>query len=144
VKNEGESLLTVKAGELTDSGMIRRVDKENPDYILREAGAVLNWFDVTEQEGRFSLNDKISDIIKTEDGRRWVDGFLQRIKNKAEQGGNGSGGFEAALGDGGAMMDMMGGFTVLRLSSMLGMMGASFTKEELLDINRELNSVKRE
>ena len=41
------------------------------DYILREQGAVLNWFDITEVEGRFSLNDKLGDVFKTLRGKLW-------------------------------------------------------------------------
>ena len=42
----------------------------------------------------------------------------------------------------GGMMDMMGGFTVLRLTSMVGMVGVSFTKEDLLKMNAQLNKIK--
>jgi len=38
---------------------------------------------------------------------------------------------------------MMGGFTVLRLTSMVGMMGINFTKEQLLGINAQLNQIKK-
>ena len=41
------------------------------------------------------------------------------------------------------MMKMMGGFTVLRLTSMVGMMNISFTKEELLKMNRQLNRIRK-
>jgi len=41
------------------------------------------------------------------------------------------------------MMQMMGGFTVLRLTSMLGMMNIHMTKEELLDLNAQLNKIKK-
>ena len=50
-----------------------------------------------------------------------------------------AGGFE--LGDG--VMQMMGGFTVLRLSSMMGMMNISFTKEDLLKMNKQLNRIRK-
>jgi hypothetical protein len=40
------------------------------------------------------------------------------------------------------MMDMLGGFTFLRLAGMIGTMGINFTKEELLDINAKLNKIK--
>ena len=36
-----------------------------------------------------------------------------------------------------------GGFSVLRLSSMMGMMNISFTKEELLKMNKQLNRIKK-
>ena len=41
------------------------------------------------------------------------------------------------------MMQMMGGFTVLRLTGMLGMMNINLTKEQLLDLNEQLNKIKK-
>ena len=42
------------------------------------------------------------------------------------------------------MMTMMNGFTVLRLITMAGgMMNAKFTKEQLLDLNAQLNKIKK-
>ena len=38
---------------------------------------------------------------------------------------------------------MLGGFTVLRLTSMLGMVNVSFTKEELLKMNSQLNKIRK-
>jgi len=38
---------------------------------------------------------------------------------------------------------MMSGFTVLRLTSMMGMANVDFTKEELLAMNKELNKIKK-
>ena len=41
-------------------------------------------------------------------------------------------------------MQMMGGFTVLRLRNLLGTAGGgTFTKEELLDLNEQLNKIKK-
>ena len=42
-----------------------------------------------------------------------------------------------------SMMQMMGGFTFIRLAGMVGAMGINFTKEQLLDINKKLNKIKR-
>ena len=38
---------------------------------------------------------------------------------------------------------MMGGFTVLRLTSMMGMANVNFTKEDLLKMNRQLNKIRK-
>jgi hypothetical protein len=63
---------------------------------------------------------------------------------KADKGGEKkSGGFDVDLKADGGLMEMMGGFTVLRLSSMMGMMNISFTKEELLKMNKQLNKIKK-
>jgi hypothetical protein len=41
------------------------------------------------------------------------------------------------------MMQMMGGFTLLRLTGLMGMTGVTFTKEDLLKINKKLNKIKK-
>ena len=42
------------------------------------------------------------------------------------------------------MMSMMGGFTVLRLFTLMGgMMDMNFTKEQLLELNAKLNKIKK-
>ena len=149
VKNVGESTIVAKAGEFTDEGKIRKVAERNMDYVLKEVGAVLNWFDVTEVEGRYSLNDKISDIMKSKRGQLWFMGVGLKIKKKMDAGKKApkdekkSGGFEVDLKADGGLMQMMGGFTVLRLTSMMGMMNVSFTKEELLKMNKKLNRIKK-
>ena len=150
VKNEGESRIVAKAGDLTDEGIIRKVDEMNMDYVLREVGAVLNWFDVVEVEGRFSLNDKISDIMSTARGKFWfirlglkLKRMMDKNKKASAKGEKKSGGFEVSLKPDSGLMQMMGSFTVLRLSSMMGMMNISFTKEELLKLNRQLNRIKK-
>ena len=57
--------------------------------------------------------------------------------NKGDKGG----GFDINLKSGG-VMDMIGSFTILRITSMMGMMNISFTKEELLAMNKKLNKIK--
>ena len=149
VPNVGESTIVAKAGDLTDEGKIRKVAERNMDYVLREVGAVLNWFDVVEVPGRFSLNDKISDIVSTLRGKLWLLSMGLTIKKKMDAGkkkkgdGKKSGGFDVDLKAGSGIMQMLGGFTVLRLSSMMGMMNISFTKEELLRMNRKLNRIRK-
>ena len=151
VKNAGESKIVAKAGDLTDEGTIRKVDTMNMDYVLVEKAAVLNWFDITAPEGRFSLNDKISDIIETKRGKLWLVGMGLKLKKKMsankkqKDGEKKSGGFDVDLSGGAesGIMQMLGGFSVLRLSSMMGMMNVSFTKEELLKMNKKLNKIKK-
>ena len=42
-----------------------------------------------------------------------------------------------------SVMNMIGGFTVLRFTGMLGMRNVTFTKEELLKMNAQLNKIKK-
>ena len=147
VANVGESTIVAKAGEFTDEGKIRKVAEMNMDYVLVEKGAVLNWFDIDAPEGYFSLNDKMSDIMDTLAGKLWFASVgLQMKKKMNENKGEGekSGGFDIDLSSADSgLMQMMGGFTVLRLTSMLGMANISFTKEELLKMNKQLNKIKK-
>ncbi|MBQ8719851.1 MAG: glycoside hydrolase family 2 protein [Clostridia bacterium] len=141
VKNVGESTIVAVAGEHRDEGKIRKVSEPNQDYILKEVGAVLNWFDVTVIEGRYSLNDKMSDILKSWRGKLWFAKLGMKIK-KSLSGGSGSGmaaGFEINE----EMMQMMGGFTVLRLTSLMGAANLHFTKEDLLKMNKQLNKIRK-
>ena len=146
----GESEIVARAGDLSDKGIIRKVAERNMDYVLREVGAVLNWFDVTEIEGRYSLNDKISDIMESPRGKLWFIGMGLKLKRKMDankkekaKGEKKSGGFEVDLKADGGIMQMLGGFSVLRLTSMMGMMNISFTKEELLKMNKKLNRIRK-
>ena len=150
VPNVGESTIVAKAGDLSDEGKIRKVDEMNMDYVLREVGAVLNWFDVVEKPGRYSLNDTIGDIMSCPRGKLWFLGIGLKIKKKmdankknTDKGEKKSGGFDVDLKADGGLMQMMSGFTVLRLTSMMGMVNISFTKEELLKFNKKLNRIRK-
>ncbi len=139
VPNVGETELVAVAGEFKDEGKIRKVDTMNEDYVLKEKGAILNWFDIDAPEGRLSLNDKMTDIMKTFRGKLILLGLLKKIK-KGMSGGKKTGGFDI---DKKAMMQMMGGFTLLRLTGLMSMANVKFTKEELLEMNRKLNKIKK-
>ena len=147
VNNVGESTIVAKAGEFTDEGKIRKVDEMNMDYVLVEKGAVLNWFDVEAPEGRFSLNDKLGDIMSCLPGKMWFAKVGLALKKKMSEnkkdGEKKSGGFDIDISSGSGLLQVMGSFTVLRLTSMMGMANISFTKEELLKMNKELNKIKK-
>ena len=137
VPNAGETKRVAVAGECRDESFIRKVETPNESYRLREKGAVLNWFDITEPEGYLSLNSKMSEIMATVRGKLLLGGMFLKIKG-AMGGEKKAMGFELTEG----IMQMMGGFTLLRMTSMMGMMNVSFTKEELLDLNAKLNKIK--
>ena len=147
VPNAGETNLVAVAGDCRDESFIRKVDTFNEEYRLREVGAVLNWFDVEEKEGYLSINSKISEIMKTTRGKVWFASLLLKMKkkmdaNKKPGAEKKEGGFEFNIKDIGNFSQMLGSFTVLRMTSMLGMVNVSFTKEELLDMNAQLLKIK--
>ena len=145
VPNVGQTKLVAVSGELKDEGIIRKVETFNEDYRLREEGAILNWFDVEAPEGYLSLNDKMGDVLSTVRGKLIFAGLMAKMlggKKDSKEGGESNKvmGFEMTAD----MMTMMNGFTVLRLITLAGgMMDAKFTKEQLLDLNAQLNKIKK-
>jgi beta-galactosidase len=143
VPNVGESEIVAKAGDLEDKSTIRKVETMNEAYLLKEVGAVLNWFDVTEIEGRYSLNDKMSDIMQSFWGKLWFAKLGLKIKKALSGGNDGKKGSAMGFEMTEDMMKMMGGFTVLRLTSLMSAANLSFTKEELLEMNKQLNRIRK-
>ena len=142
VPNQGVTHLVARAGELTDEGEIRKVAVFNEEYRLKEKGAILNWFDITEPEGCLSLNSKLSEILATTRGKLLMGGIFAKVmlSGGGKDGkSKGPGGFQLTEG----MMQMMGGFTLLRLVNMMGLVAEPPTKEQLLDLNAKLNKIKK-
>ena len=140
VPNSGETVLRAVAGDCTDESVIRKVDTFNEEYRLKEKGAILNWFDIDAPEGHLSLNDKMSDILATLQGKM----LFMTMAGKLLGGGKDGKKMEAMGFEINAdMMSMMGGFTALRLFTLMGgMMDVKFTKEQLLELNAKLNKIK--
>ena len=134
VPNTGETTLVAVAGDCKDESFIRKVEVFNEEYRLKEKGAILNWFDVTAPEGYYSLNSKIEDIVKSEEGATVFKEVMVSAMGSM-MGGN-SEKFDMA-----PMMKMLGSFTVLRLTSLLGATNVTLTKEQLLDMNEKLNAI---
>ena len=151
VKNEGETSLVAKAGELEDTSTIRKVDTPNEAYIMKEEGDVINWFEINTPDGHFSINDTIGDIMSTTGGKL---AFVKiALKLKKSFGGKKDGGEKKADVAGfdvsgikiskdmiQSVYGMAKGFTVKRVFSMLG---GKFSKEQILEINAMLNKVKK-
>ena len=150
VKNEGETVLTAKAGNLTDESKIRKVDSFNEDYRMKEEGAVINWFEINTPVGYYSVNDTIGDIMQSKRGKLALlrigmmlmkvlknDGSKDnKSKNKKKSKGMSIMGMKPSKD----MLALGYGFTVKRIISMLG---GKFTKEQILKINSILNKVKK-
>jgi len=141
VPNAGVTKLVAVAGDYRDESEIHKVEKFNDAYRLVEKGAVLNWFDIEAPEGYFSLNDKLSDIMASEGGRAFFGQMMQQVMANAGEGSMIQGNDMAAMS--GGLMQMMGGFTVLRMVGLMGAAGVKMTKEQLLAINAQLNQIKK-
>lgn len=149
VKNEGETVLTAKAGNLTDESKIRKVDSFNEDYRMKEEGAVINWFEINTPVGYYSVNDTIGDIMQSFRGKfamlkigamllKALKGDSQPSDEPKKKKSKGASimGFKPSK----EMLQLGYGFTVKRVISMLG---GKFTKEQILKINAILNKVKK-
>ena len=83
----------------------------------------------------------MSDVLATLQGKMLFMSLAGKL-----MGGKGKDGKMEAMGFeiGPDMMSMMGGFTVLRLFTLMGgMMDMKFTKEDLLQLNAKLNKIKK-
>ena len=142
VPNVGETNLVAVAGDYKDESFIKKVDTFDESYRLVEKNAVLNWFDVTEREGYCSLNTPISEIMGTLRGKLFmfsmVKQLMKQTKAKKSSEEKKVGGFELNKD----IIQLIGSFTILRISAMSGMVGIEFTKEQLLEFNRKLNKIR--
>ena len=148
VKNEGTTELKVVAGGLEDVGTINKVDTPNEAYIMKEEGQVINWFEINIPDGYLSINNTIGDIMSTFRGKLVMLSFLKMLKDSMgggkkddgeEKKGNMLSGFKVTPAMLKNVYGMAKGFTIKRVFSMLG---GSFTKEQILELNAKLNKVK--
>ncbi|MBE6773277.1 MAG: glycoside hydrolase family 2 protein [Ruminococcaceae bacterium] len=149
VPNEGETKLEAVAGDFRDESVIRKVDEINEEYVFKEKGAILNWFDITTPEGYLNINDKFSTICKTFKGKLTTVSFVLMLlkKFKATKKGDGEnkkegGGLPGGMKPSKELLQMAGAFTPLRIANLIGAMEVKFTKEELLALNAKLNKIK--
>lgn len=153
VKNAGETKLKAVGGGLCDESVIRKVEKFNESYRMKEEGAVINWFEIDTPTGYFSVNDTIGDILSTFKGKLFLVSMLLLIKKafsskpeekkessdeseKKKSAGMSVSGFSINK----TMIELAKGFTVKRVFMMLG---GRFTKEQILGVNRKLNKIKK-
>ena len=127
VPNVGETKLVAVAGEYQDEGIIRKVSEPNPDYILTEKGAVLNWWDIIHVDGYADLNTKLGKVVESV-GVDKVCELLGPVMGMAAQP---------------SAVNMLDAMTVLRMINVVtGMMRVPVTKEQLMDLNAQLNTIK--
>lgn len=143
VPNNGETNLEAIAGDCKDTSFIRKVEIFNEDYRLKEKGAILNWFDIDAPEGYYSLNNKISEIMESEEAGKIFTEFINPLMSGMMGADTvGEKKKDDTKNNLNPMMTMMGSFTIIRLTSLLGAGHVEVTKEQLLDLNEKLNKVE--
>ncbi len=128
IPNKGETMIMAKAGECKEESLIRKTEKFHEEYRLKEKGTVLNWFDIEEIEGYYSLNDKVSEVLKSKQGKELLQTILGKFWNEEKED---------------EMLEILGGFTIIRMINTMGAIGEKMTKEELLNVNSQLNKIKK-
>ncbi len=149
VENKGETVLKAVAGELSDEAVIRKVDTPNEDYILKEEGAVINWFEIDAPAGYLSINDSIGEIWATAKGKLVLlgvaKGLLKKLKSKDGEKKEVAGFDASSVKISPKLINkntigMVKGFSIKRVCMMAKSL---FTKEELLSVNAKLNKIKK-
>lgn len=128
VSNQGTTILLARAGDCQDQARIRKVSEPNPSYTLQEAGAVLNWWDITEPKGYLSLNSRLQDVCATTNG-------VQILSENLD-------GRSPAAWPITAVVGSIGNFTVMKMIGLMGF-GPYLTKDDLLDLNQKLNQIQK-
>ncbi len=89
--NKGENIIEAKSGSLSDKMVLRLVDEPNESYVLKADGGNegKNWFDdletsgeLTFKDGYFSVKDKLGDIMKTEEGDKFIGEMIDKVSKE--------------------------------------------------------------
>ena len=130
-----EHTFTARSGELSDTMVIRHVDKPNLSYC-KNPEAVVNWFDkedLPRPEGFFSIFDTMGELNRCPEAAA----VLAPIQEKAME----------AYGDVARNIQlpeaMVRAMERMTIEASLKQMGSLITPEVLKDINRKLNQVRK-
>lgn len=153
VTNRSKTELTAKAGECTDSAELEKADTFDESYRMKDEGGVINWFEINTPEGYFSVNDTIGSIMSTLRGKLFMlklaKTMLSSLKGNKEEKKPDENKEEKSKSKGisvmgfsinKTMLELAKGFTIKRA---LMMIGAKFSKEQILGINASLNKIKK-
>ena len=123
----GEVNLTARAGKCEDTSRIVRVAEPNMDYMMKETGDVLNWFEIEAPEGCLSIRDRVSAIITNPEGKAiLMEAMAKRFPGRP-------------LDDG--FLKSCEQMTLKRMLSMGRSNGGR--REMMLELNRRLNACKK-
>ena len=138
--NDGENIITAKAGDLEDTITLNGVAEHNEEYTLpdiAEALAVGNWFDdiaddddseeIEIIDGYYSVEDTSGELLANEECLKIVKGWYMQMGNLT---------FASMLT---TVRDMMGFKKIYEFSSISG----EVSKKDLAKLNRQLNKVKK-
>lgn len=131
----GEHEIEARSGGLSDHIRIRRVDSPNLNYV-KEKEKVTNWFDREDmqiREGYFSIKDTVADVKTVPEAAL----LLEKIQEKAVE----------AYGDVAKNVTMPESIQkqmeAMPVEATLKQAGEAVTVEMIVELNRELNKIKK-
>lgn len=131
------------SGNVSDESVIKRVLKPRAEYSLpKEENMVNNWFEkdgvryeFNYPEGYFSVRDKLSSIMATEEGDELVRSLANKVVEEMSKSGDGS---PVKLSDN--LFKLAGSMSIERIA---GMAGDKITPEILYQVNEMLNKIPK-
>lgn len=126
VPNVGDTQLIAKAGCCEDTSRVVKVSEMNMDYVMKETGDVLNWFEIDAPDGCLSIREKVQTIMKNPEAMAVLKDTLTKHFGKEPDLGL----FEA--------------FSMMPVKRMLTMFGPKEGRRAfMLGINEQLNKCRK-
>lgn len=144
--NTGENKIRAVSGEISDEIILNLTETPNESYTFKNDNPSLgegakNWFEglpglenidtngeIEFPEGVFTVKDKISDIMKNDEGKAFIDNMLEIITK------------EMNMSVSKGMMNMLKSFTVEKLFAMAG---SRIPHSAYITISKRLNQIKK-
>lgn len=132
-KHVTEHVIEARAAGQSESILIRRVEKENPDYIFVKKQDVVNWFDQEALDPDcFSVSDTLADLRANPEAGAIVEQMM--AKGAASRGD-----VAESVKDNPALQRMMGRMTLISLLKQAG----NIEEESIRQLNRVLQGIRK-
>lgn len=129
----GEHVIEARAAGQSENIQVRRVEKENPDYIFVKKQDVVNWFDQEALDPNyFSVSDTLADLRANPEAGAIVEQMM--AKGAASRGD-----VAESVKDNPALQRMMGRMTLISLLKQAG----NIEEESIRQLNRVLQGIKK-
>ena len=129
----GEHVIEARAAGQSESIQVRRVEKENPDYVFAKKQDVVNWFDQDAIDSDcFSVSDTLADLRANPEAGAIVEQMMA-------MGAASRGDVAESVKDNPALQRMMGRMTLISLLKQAG----NIEEESIRQLNRVLQGIRK-
>ena len=131
----GEHRIVASSGELEDSMVIRRAERENPAYQLPGRQSVINWFDQDTTDPNFySIADTLGTLSADPATAQLVADMMVKVRSRR-------GDVAKSAGENPNLQKMLSG---MKLQSLLRQAGDAISKDYAVELNRILQTIPRQ